>query len=221
MKIDGKANEFSASAKPDSRMGRPPKGATSRRDVILDVALPLLIARGLGGITMNDVAVSAGASKTTLYKLFPNTGALFTAALARQVERRRGTIMTALEAPDLAKALSSIAYAMLDALDDEAVELFRLVISEAGRRPELGQTFYIELVETVAKPIGKLLEKHLCVSPQTALSLALQFVGAIKEPLFYPRLMSVPVSKDSASIVERAVDMVLDYNRHSDAKNSR
>jgi len=212
MKSDRKANAYPMSAKSGSRMGRPRHDAKSRRDVILDAALDLLIAQGFGATTMNDVAVSAGASKTTLYKLFPDKEALFTAALTREVQRRRVRIMTALDQPDLAAALAATAQAMIDALDEEAVELFRLAISEAGRYPDLGQSFYVELVQTVAAPIGKLLEKHLGLSTNDALSCALQFVGAIKEPLFYPRLMSVPVSRDVTSVIESAVRMVLDLD---------
>lgn len=158
---------------------------------------------------MGEVAARAGASKATLYKLFADTEALFQAALVREVERRRAAIAGALTEPNLAEALTAAAHAMLVALDDRAVELFRLVIAESGRQPTLGQGFYAELVETAARPIGLRLERDLGCDTEVAHLTALQFVGAIKEPLFYPRLMGVKAQADATRLIERAVRMVL------------
>lgn len=154
---------------------------------------------------MGEVAARAGASKATLYKSFADTETLFRAALAREVERRRGAIAGALAEPDLAGA----GHAMLKALDDRALELFRLVIAEAGRHPAIGRAFYEELVEAAARPIAGRLERDLGRDAPAARVLALQFVGAIKEPLFYPRLMGMTIRAEPVPAIERAVRMVL------------
>ena len=158
---------------------------------------------------MGEIAVRARASKATLYKLFDDQQALFTAVLVREVERRRGAISEALRDPDPFEALRSAAYAMLDALDEQAVELFRLVIAEGGRHPDIGRVFYAELVETAAAPISACLDVHLGCGPDAARTLALQFVGAVKEPLFYPRLMGVPTGHDPVPVVDQVVRMTL------------
>ncbi|MGT2425832.1 TetR/AcrR family transcriptional regulator [Amnibacterium kyonggiense] len=46
------------------------------RDGVLDAAVALLEAEGLGAVTFDRVASVAGSSKTTLYKWWPSTGAL-------------------------------------------------------------------------------------------------------------------------------------------------
>ena len=158
---------------------------------------------------MGEVADRAGASKATLYKLFADMEALFAAAMTREVERRRAGISHALTAPTTARALDAAARAMLVALDERAVELFRLAIAEAGRHPELGRGFHRELVETAARPIGERLARDLDLDADRAHGLALQFVGAIKEPLFYPRLMGASVVGSPDAVVELAVRMVL------------
>lgn len=194
---------------PPSRMGRPRHDAPSRRDAILDAALELFIERGLGATGMGDIANRASASKRTLYRLFPDTDALFTAALARKVKGRRSDIAKALDNPNLEHALFDAAHAVLRALDDHAVELFRLVIAEAGRRPDLAQSFYEELVASAVQPIGERLQRSTNMSTRDAEVLALQFVGAIKEPLFYPRLMGVIPDVASDKLVRQALVIVL------------
>ena len=199
-----------------ARSGRPRAGAPARRDAILDAALDLFIERGVGATTMSDVASRARASKATLYKLFADTDALFSAVLLREVERRGGGIVQALGDPDLARALAAAANAMLDALEGRTIDLFRLVIAEAGRRPEVGRAFYDALVEASAKPTAERIARDLNISQDASRIAALQFVGAVKEPLFYPKLMGVAIEADRRPIVERAVTgVVTDWNAQS------
>lgn len=189
-------------------MGRPRLGARPRREAILDAALAAFVARGVDAATMGEVAAGAGASKTTLYRLFPDMDALFAAVLAREVARRRGAIAAALEARDLEDALRGAAHAMLDALDAGAVELFRLAVAEGGRRPEVARGFYDSLVASAAHPIAVRLAAELEEPLEEARLRALQFVGAVKEPLFYPRLMGITPTAEQRGIVERAVMMI-------------
>lgn len=195
-------------------MGRPRSGARPRREAILDAALAAFVARGVNAATMGEVAAGAGASKTTLYRLFPDMGALFAAVLAREVKQRRGAIATALRADDLEDALRGAAHAMLDALDGDAVELFCLVIAEAGRRPEVARGFYDSLVASAAQPVAKRLASSFGEPIEEARLMALQFVGAIKEPLFYPRLMGVTPAVDRNQVVERAIAMLRAAHPH-------
>ena len=188
-------------------MGRPRRGTPPRREAILDAALAAFVSRGASGATMGEVAVSAGASKTTLYKMFPDIDRLFAAVLEREVARRRGAIAEALRAKTVEDALRGAAQAMMDALDDQAVDLFRLVIAEAGRRPEIGRGFYDSLVTSAARPVAERLHAEAGLCGQDAHRLALQFVGAIKEPLFYPRLMGAAPAGERDEVIEDAVAM--------------
>ena len=188
-------------------MGRPRSGAPPRREAILDAALAAFVSRGASGVTMGEVAAAASASKATLYKLFPDIDRLFAAVLEREVSRRRGAIAGALRADAVEDALRDAAHAMIGALDAQAVELFRLVIAEAGRRPEIGRRFYDSLVASAARPIADRLGRGGDLSEQDAARLALQFVGAVKEPLFYPRLMGATPTGGRDQVIDDAVAM--------------
>ena len=54
---------------------QPEPGARER---ILDVGLKLVGAHGLTALSMDDLAIQAGVSRATLYRLFPGKSALFT-----------------------------------------------------------------------------------------------------------------------------------------------
>lgn len=57
-------------------MGRGRRPTEEVRRDVLDAAGALLLERGMGGFTIDAVAVRSGASKVTIYKLWPSAGAL-------------------------------------------------------------------------------------------------------------------------------------------------
>ncbi|HEX2681466.1 MAG TPA: helix-turn-helix domain-containing protein, partial [Candidatus Dormibacteraeota bacterium] len=60
-------------------LNRPPE--PDSRERILDAALEMVGAQGLGSLSMEDLADRAGVSRATLYRLFPGKAALFTALM--------------------------------------------------------------------------------------------------------------------------------------------
>jgi AcrR family transcriptional regulator len=116
--------------------------------LILQVAGERFRADGYAGTSMSAVALGAGVSTKTLYRLVPNKEELFKQVVVDRV----GRFM--LEAKDtdggqedllgdLERLL--IAYGHL-ILDPETLAVYRLVVSECGRFPELGQAFYQDAV---------------------------------------------------------------------------
>lgn len=51
--------------------------APTARELILEAALPLVGRHGLAELSMDDLALAAGVSRATLYRLFPGKSALF------------------------------------------------------------------------------------------------------------------------------------------------
>ena len=93
------------------------------------------------------------------------------------------------------------------------VMLLRLVIAEAPRFPELSQAYFAAGKEPIVKALQGYFttlarEGRLAagVDPELA---AAQFMGAIKEPLFWPRVLGVPVAFDADATVERAIAATL------------
>lgn len=87
--------------------------AQARVERILEVATAEIVARGLDGVKMSEVAAEAGVSIGSLYQYFPNKAALVRQLMARYDAEGRGCVedyLAAVRAPeDLSPALREIA----------------------------------------------------------------------------------------------------------------
>ena len=118
-----------------------PRGE-KRRDQIAAVAESVFLERGYAETTMQLIAERAGASKETLYRHFGCKEALFS-----EVVRRRSAMMMGGDDGELSgppkKALLDLALSMLNFLGGpDSICLYRVVVAEAPREPELGRIFY-------------------------------------------------------------------------------
>lgn len=68
------------------------------RDAILDAASALVAERGLTSVTMSAIAQRAGITRATLYKYFPDVGAILAGSHERQVERNLTELVAARDA---------------------------------------------------------------------------------------------------------------------------
>jgi AcrR family transcriptional regulator len=115
-----------------------------RRAQILDAAAQVFLENGYGGATIDLVVERAGASKATVYSFFGGKDGLF----AAMVEERSERILSAFGDPevvgsDVRSALAYIARRYMEVvLAPDAVGLYRLIIAEGVRFPELARTFY-------------------------------------------------------------------------------
>ena len=73
--------------KPAPRPGQGRRPTEEVRAAILDAAGRLLLAEGMSGFTIEGVAALAGASKMTIYKMWPSKGALALAGYFATVEQ--------------------------------------------------------------------------------------------------------------------------------------
>jgi TetR/AcrR family transcriptional regulator, mexJK operon transcriptional repressor len=118
-----------------------PRGE-KRRDQIAAVAESVFLERGYAETTMQLIAERACASKETLYRHFGCKEALFS-----EVVRRRSAMMMGSEDGELSgapkKVLLDLALSMLSFLGGpDSICLYRVVVAEAPREPELGRIFY-------------------------------------------------------------------------------
>lgn len=118
-----------------------PRGE-KRRDQISAVAEGVFLERGYAETTMQLIAERAGASKETLYRHFGCKEALFS-----EVMRRRSALLTGGGEAELSgppeRVLLDLASTLLHFLGrPESVCLYRVVVAESPREPELGRIFY-------------------------------------------------------------------------------
>ena len=65
------------------------------RDAVLDATAALVAARGLRSVTMSQIAEQSGIGRATLYKYFPDIGAVLRAWHARQIAGHLGQLAAA------------------------------------------------------------------------------------------------------------------------------
>jgi AcrR family transcriptional regulator len=126
-----------AEAPPRRRIAEP-----ERARILRDAAEEVFLRDGYAAANMDEVARRAGMSKRTLYQHYPSKAALFEATIEAALAPLR--LDSAIERdPDLAIALTGMLEAgarHLLALRQTAI--FRLVISEVQRSPELAEAFH-------------------------------------------------------------------------------
>lgn len=118
-------------------------GSDAKTRQILDAAGRAFRARGYGSTSVELIARDAGVSKATLYTRFASKDALFMAVVDR--ERRRRHLDGALTDGDhdLETRLRNWGIGMIRVfVEPKTVNVYRMVVAESPRFPELGRAFY-------------------------------------------------------------------------------
>ncbi len=128
-----------------SKKDQPNSGVNAKANAALDAAQYLFGEHGYGATSMDAVAAKAGVSKATVYAHFNNKQQLFAAMVRRECDRciQKMAIPDDVHDMQLQAALRRIADAFLQVLVmPRILAIFRVVIAEARRFPELGHIFY-------------------------------------------------------------------------------
>jgi AcrR family transcriptional regulator len=131
-----------------ARRGRPCQIAEpERRQRLLDAAESVFLEAGYSAASMDDIARRAGMSKKTLYRVFDTKESLFAAVIAG----RRAVLDAMISGEEFyghalpEKVLSSYLGKLARfVLAPRQAALYRLVIAESLRTPELAHAFYRE-----------------------------------------------------------------------------
>lgn len=124
------------------RMGRPPKDLAAEVDErILAAARDLFLARGLSGVSVEEIARQARASKGTIYARFPTKEALFGAIAMRNAEKvREGYGGEPPSGDTVEERLSNLGNGILKhLLAGDSIDFIRLAVAEARRFPDLAK----------------------------------------------------------------------------------
>ena len=113
---------------------------------------------GLAGV--DDIVAEAGVSKRTLYAHFPSKEALFGAIIEEWCDRFLTPLREAgIGHRDPRETLIDLGRTFLEVvLSPEGVKLYRVVIAEAPRFPDLGRVFY----DSGYEPAARLLSDYIC-----------------------------------------------------------
>ncbi len=113
-----------------------------RLRLLREAAEAIFLRDGYAAARMDDVAHLAGMSKRTLYQHFPSKAALFEAVMEDCLLPFKHDVPLE-EGVDLACALRNILLALMRHLfQPRQVAIFRLIIGEVKRSPELADAFH-------------------------------------------------------------------------------
>ncbi len=166
-----------------TRDGPVPRGE-KRRTEIAAVAERVFFAHGFTESTMQTIAAEAGASKETLYRHFGSKEGLFSEIVGKRANQFLERLDENLQRPGaVVDVLRDLGVKMLDAMTGrDALCLYRIVIAEGPRNPDLGRIFYEQGPERVQKRLTQFLGlacergELVCADPLLASKI---FLGAI------------------------------------------
>ncbi|MET8558582.1 TetR/AcrR family transcriptional regulator [Streptomyces sp. NPDC004959] len=198
--------------------------AQRKREAITAAATKLFLERGYDGTSLARIAQEAGVSKSTLFKQFPTKAALFEAIVTEYWEGGPDAAAPATPPGDLGAGLRAIGRQYADLIGRPAMAaLFRIVIAELPRFPELGRAQFdlgkLPYFISVQHYLEAQHASGTAVVPD-AESATNQFLGMIANYVLWPRMLLAdwsPAPADIARAVDEAVTtMLARYGRGAD-----
>ncbi len=177
--------------------------AQAKREQVIEAGARLFLEQGYGAASMDEVARRAQVSKATIYSYFASKQALFEAIIGQ----RCASMIPSNIAIDLAEHTPTAALTLIGRrflallLSSTALPLYRVVLAESPRFPELGEGFYRNGPSRVAASLAAYLEaqhtKGTLDVPDARLA-AEQFFGMILGQMHLRMLLNVtgPPSED-------------------------
>jgi TetR/AcrR family transcriptional repressor of mexJK operon len=190
------ADDAAVNEAPDEKIGR------DRLDRILEAAQQAFMTHGYHGATTDMIQAAAAVSKSTLYRYFPTKEDLFKAAF----EAYSKDFLTSIgqiykDNDDVETFLFQFGLEFIEALvSPKGRNLFRLMVAEGQRFPQVGKMFYI----VGPKVTTDLVENYLAnahnrgaVRVENPAMAAEHFIGMIRGDLFLRCLLgaSLPPSR--------------------------
>jgi AcrR family transcriptional regulator len=184
---------------------------------LVGIAEQTFLERGFADTTMQMIAKRAGASKETLYRHFASKELLFAEIVSRKASEISGPDAAVARGGSPEHVLSELGTGLLrTVLTGQTSCLFRTVVSEAVRTPELGDLFYergpgltLERLTGYLEGVSRRGELQ-CDDPLTAAQL---FLGAVTAQFHLRRLVQSnrepPTENEIRRHVKAAVAMFL------------
>jgi TetR/AcrR family transcriptional regulator, mexJK operon transcriptional repressor len=186
-------------------------------DQVLDGARTIFMRDGFEGASVDDIAREANVSKATLYSYFPDKRLLFLEVAKSECKAQSDAAIERIEATgDLREALTEAAGRMVRFfMSDVGMQVYRIVVGESQRFPEIGRQFYESGPAMVREILRKFLQKGVDAGKLKIDDIDLaadQFPELCKAGLHLPMALGLRTSFTDAEIdrvIDGAVDMFL------------
>lgn len=130
-------------------------------DQVLHGARKVFMRDGFEGGSVDDIVREAGVSKATLYSYFPDKRLLFLEVAKAECKSQSDAAIAQIEATgDIRQALTQAAGRMVRFfMSDVGMQVYRIVVGESQRFPEIGQDFYNSGPAMVRQMLAQFLTK--------------------------------------------------------------
>jgi len=162
---------------------RPTRGER-RRQRLLEGAREVFLEKGFEATTLDDVIARAGGSRATLYDHFGDKAGLFAAIIAAICDDIQAPVTGGIGSDrDPGTTLQAFAQRFMDRLmEPDSLALYRLVIAESRRFPELGARVFAAGPERAAASLADYLRAEtragrlVVRDPDTAVRIFLEMI---------------------------------------------
>ncbi len=129
-----------------------------KRGQIIDAAAQLFLEHGFGHVSMDAIVEAAGVSKRTLYNYYESKERLFLDVMLSHIE----SVWTALVPSDKPKGLETKLFdigreLLVIAMKPVPIALYRIVIAESQRFPDLTWEFYAASSQRLLDALAELI----------------------------------------------------------------
>lgn len=205
---------------PDAGAPRVRQSAADRREAILAAARDVFLERGYANASIDAVVERSGGSKATVYQLFGNKEGLLAALVADGAEELTQLVESLPHEGALEDQLYDFARGYLGlVLRPERLALFRLVVGESGRAPEIGDIFYRSGPGACGRRFADFFRRAMTrglLAPGDAERTAFQFIHSLRSDLYMQVLLNptrAPTETEIAQHIDFVIRAFLDGHR--------
>ena len=193
---------------------------SSKRRQIMDGAHRVFMEQGFDGASMNEIARAAGVSKGTLYVYFPDKSRLFEAIVEQEVLEEGKLAFNFDPTISAEKTLRDFGRAYIEVLcRPGGGSNVRTVIGIAERMPEVGRSFYENVIEHTFNRFAEYLQARVKAGELIIADCTLaspQFLMMCQATLFQPYIFQAkpaPSRPQIERVVESATKIFLNMYR--------
>ena len=130
---------------------------------VLEGARTVFMRDGFEGASVDDIVREAGVSKATLYSYFPDKRLLFLEVAKIECNAQSNAAISSIESSgDIREALTTAAQRMIRFFtSDVGLQVYRIVVGESQRFPEVGREFYASGPAVVREILRNFLQKGI------------------------------------------------------------
>lgn len=191
--------------------------ARDRREALLQAAAEVFFEQGYAATSIDAIIERAGGSKRNIYSDFGNKEGLFAAIITETADRVLSTLeIDEVADRDLAETLTAFGRNLMVAyMSPVLVGIYRMVVTEANRFPDLVRAFYEKGPERAVLRLAGVLEAAGVrgeIRNVDCVASASRFVGMIRDNLHLQVVLGLrppPGPEEAEAAVASAVEIFL------------